>query len=384
MKDPFQKYRHELRAWKNARKLRRELRFYTSRFDALGLVLPDETTIRNTLNGKFPGKKPKQKGSLNIIAIYHHYNWENESMKPSLQSFGQVRHYDWFERFNHERKDWLKGIKEKMNRDLVRQVTEWNRNDAVDVVFTYLSGALVSPEAMEELNRLGIPLINLSLNDKESFAGKIRKGHATGMRDICRYFDICWTSTEDSLKKYCVEGALPLYMPEGAHPEIHKPYDVEKSIDVSFVGQCYGNRPAIIQALKDRGVAVEAFGYGWPNGPLSTEEMVRIYSRSTINLGFGGVAGHRDTFCLKGRDFEIPMSGGLYLTEHSPELERVFKPGKEILTYKTFDELVTKIQHFLAHPNEADTVRKAGALRARAEHTWEMRFEKIFTLMGLI
>ncbi len=384
MKDPFQNYRHALRAWKNARKLRRELRFYTSRFDALGLVLPDETTIRNTLSGKFPGKKPKPKGSLNIIAIFHHYNWENESLKPSLQSFGHVRHYDWFDQFNHQREDWHKGIKEEMNRDLLRQVTEWHRKDAVDVVFTYLSGALVSPEAMEELNRLGIPLVNLSLNDKESFVGKIRNGHATGMRDICRYFDICWTSTEDSLKKYCVEGALPVYMPEGASPHIHKSHADKKTIDVSFVGQCYGNRPVIIQALKDRGVAVEAFGYGWPNGPLSTEEMVRIYSRSRINLGFGGVAGHQNTFCLKGRDFEIPMSGGLYLTEHSPELERVFKPGKEILTYKTFDELVTKIQYFLAHPDEADTIRKEGALRARTEHTWEMRFEKIFTLMGLI
>ena len=384
MKDPFQKYRHALRAWDNARRLRSELRFYTSRFDALGLVLPDETTIRNTLSSKFPGKKPKQKGSLNIIAIYHHYNWENESLKPSLQSFGHVRHYDWFDQFNHQRKDWLKGIKAEMNRDLLSQVTEWKRSDAVDVIFTYLSGALVSPEAMGELNRLGIPLVNLALNDKESFIGKIRNGHATGMRDICRYFDICWTSTEDSLKKYCVEGGLPLYMPEGANPEIHKPYDVEKSIDVSFVGQCYGNRPAIIQALKDRGITVEAFGDGWPNGSLSTEGMVRIYSRSTINLGFGGVAGHRGTFCLKGRDFEIPMSGGLYLTEHSPELERVFKPGREILTYQTFDELVTKIQYFLAHPDEADTIRKAGTLRARAEHTWEMRFEKIFTLMGLI
>ena len=384
MKDPFQKYRHALRAWDNARRLRSELRFYTSRFDALRLVLPGETIIRNTISSKFPGKKPKQKGSLNIIAIYHHYNWENESLKPSLQSFGHVRHYDWFDQFNHQSKDWHRGIKEQMNRDLVRQVTEWNRSGAVDVIFTYLSGALVSPEAMGELNRLGIPLVNLALNDKESFIGKIRNGHATGMRDICRYFDICWTSTEDSLKKYCVEGGLPLYMTEGANPEIHKPYDVEKSIDVSFVGQCYGNRPAIIQALKDRGITVEAFGDGWPNGSLSTEEMVRIYSRSKINLGFGGVAGHRGTFCLKGRDFEIPMSGGLYFTEHSPELERVFKPGKEILTYQTFDELVTKIQYFLAHPDEADSVRQAGALRARAEHTWEMRFEKIFTLMGLI
>ena len=384
MKYPFQKYRHALRAWNNSRRLRRELRIYTSRFDALDLVLPDETIIRDTLSGKSPGKKPKQKGSLSIIAIYHHYNWENESLKPSLLSFGNVRHYDWFDQFNHQRKNWHRGIKAQMNKDLLRQVTEWNRSEAVDVIFTYLSGEVVSPEAMGELTRLGIPLVNLALNDKESFAGKIRNGHATGMRDICRYFDICWTSTEDSLKKYCVEGALPLYMPEGANPEIHKPYDVEKSIDVSFVGQCYGNRPAIIQALKDRGITVEAFGDGWPNGSLSTEEMVRIYSRSKINLGFGGVAGHQNTFCLKGRDFEIPMSGGLYLTEHSPELDRVFKPGKEILTYQTFDELVTKIHYFLAHPDEAESVRQAGALRARAEHTWEMRFEKIFTLMGLI
>ena len=153
---------------------------------------------------------------------------------------------------------------------------------------------------------------------------------------------------------------------------------------MSFVGQCYGNRPAIIQALKDRGIHVEAFGYGWPNGPLSTEDMVRMYSKSKISLGFGGVVGHQDTFCLKGRDFEIPMSGGLYLTEYSPELERVFKIEKEILTYRTFDELVKKIQYLLDHPDKAEDIRKAGHRRAISEHTWEMRFEKIFMLMELI
>jgi len=36
------------------------------------------------------------------------------------------------------------------------------------------------------------------------------------------------------------------------------------------------------------------------------------------------------------------MSGGLYLTEYSPELEGVFEIGKEMLTYKTFNELVKK------------------------------------------
>ena len=384
MNDPLRKYRRRFRAWKNSRRLKNEIHYYGSKFDALGLTLPDEKIIRNVIRSKFQNLEPKPKGSLNILAIYHHYNWENESLRPSLEKFGKVRQYDWFETFNHQKNCWHKSINAKMNNDFVSQVKQWIRDDSTDVIFTYLSGGLISPEAIRELNSSGVPMINLALNDKESFIGKIRKGRATGMRDICRHFDICWTSTEDALPKYCVEGALPIYLPEGANPEIHKPYDVEKSIDVSFVGQCYGNRPNIIQALKDHGVSVEAFGYGWENGPLSTEDMVRMYSKSKINLGFGGVAGHQDTFCLKGRDFEIPMSGGLYITEHSNEIEGVFEIGKDILTHRTFGELVEKIQYLLGHPDEAEDIRKAGHCRAISEHTWEMRFEKIFTLIGLI
>jgi spore maturation protein CgeB len=74
--------------------------------------------------------------------------------------------------------------------------------------------------------------------------------------------------------------------------------------------------------LKKHGIEVEAFGFGWSNGPLSTQEMVRMYSKSKINLGFGEITNLIDTYCLTGRDFEIPMSGGLYLTEYNPELER--------------------------------------------------------------
>ena len=371
-------------AWKNKQRLKRELYYYSSKFDSLHLTLPDEETIRETFKHKFPSLKRTPKGNLNILAIYHHYNWENESLKPSLEKFGQVRHYDWFENFNHQRKDWYKSIKAKMNEDLVNQVKQWIRDDSTDVIFTYLSGELVSPDTIQKLSSFGVPTVNLSLNDKETFIGKTKNGQPIGMKNICRYFDLCLTSTEDALKKYCVEGALPVYLPEGANPEIHKPHDVEKTIDVSFVGQCYGNRPTIIQTLKDRGIHVEAFGYGWPSGPLSTEDMIRMYSKTKINLGFGGVAGHQDTYCLKGRDFEITMSGGLYLTEYNPELEKVYDIGNEIITYTNFDDLVAKIRYLLSNPEEAERVRKRGFQRAHTEHTWEMRFEKIFMLMGLI
>jgi spore maturation protein CgeB len=271
-----------------------------------------------------------------------------------------------------------------MNAALVEKVAQWTKQDGTDVIFTYLSEELTTPETVRALRNCGVPLVNLALNDKEHFVGKIKRGQATGSRDICSFFDICWTSTEDAVKKYCVERALPIYLPEGANPEIHKPYELEKTIDVSFIGQCYGNRSEIIDRLKSHGIHVEAYGYGWPNGPLSTADMMRMYSKSKVNLGFGGVIGHTKTYCLKGRDFEIPMSGGLYITEYHPELEKFYNVESEIVTYKNHDELLEKIRFLLANPDKTNEIRRKGFERARREHSWEMRFEKIFNLIGLI
>jgi hypothetical protein len=384
MNDPFKKYRKQFRSWKNKKRLDVEGALYHRTFMDRGLRIPDESKIQKTLQSKFPNIAPKSKGDLNILAIYHHYNWEDTALKPALEKFGRVRVYDWASEFNHQIPGWHEERKQAMNQDLIRKMEIWNREEHFDVIFTYLSGEIVSPETVASMRRFGAPMVNLALNDKELFVGKVRKGLSMGARDICRFYDICWTSTEDSLKKYCVEGALPIYLPEGANPEMHRPYEAEKIFDVSFVGQYYGNRPAIIKELKQRGIRVEAFGFGWPNGPLSLEDMVKLYSRSKINLGFGGVIGHKDTYCLKGRDFEIPMSGGLYLTEDHPELRRFFKPDKEIVTYTNVDDLVEKIQYLLSNPEKAEEIRKAGYERARNEHSWELRFEKIFQLMNLI
>ncbi|MHB8829913.1 MAG: CgeB family protein [Syntrophales bacterium] len=384
MNDPFKNTRKKFRLWKNTRRLKTELKGYEAAFALRQLLIPDDTAIRAAIKKRFPDLAPKPKGALSILAVYHNYNWENTALLPALEKFGEVCHYDWFDAFDHTRRDWRTSLKAEMNRDLVERVRELVADKRPDVIFTYLSGEIVSPDTVRSIRDAGVPMIHFSLNDKEHFVGKVRGGLAFGSRDICPLFDLCWTSTGDALKKYCVEGALPVYLPEGANPEIHRPHEVERTMDVSFVGQCYGNRPETIGRLKKAGIQVEAFGYGWPNGPLSTEEMVRIYSKSRINLGFGGVVGHSETFCLKGRDFEIPMSGGLYLTEYHKELETVYDIDKEIAVYHNFQELTDKIQFLLSHPGHAESIRAAGRRRAANEHTWERRFERIFSLMNLV
>jgi len=372
------------RAWRNRRRLEQEQEFYRRRFRERSLSIPSESEIRARSRNRFPDRLGKNKGELRILSIYHDYNWEGASLGLSLKKFGDVQHFDWRDPALASGKQpgevhWM----EAMHAGLMNFVNNLHTENPFDVIFTYVSGEQMNQEILEKLRSLA-PMVNLALNDKETFVGKIRNGQAAGARDICRCFDLCWTSTEDALEKYVVEDATPLYLPEGANPDIHRPYDEEKIYDVSFVGQCYGNRPEIIDRLRSSGIKVKAFGPGWPSGPLSLEEMVRTWSRSRINLGFGGVIGHNETFCLKGRDFEVPMSGGLYLTEHHDELLPFYEIGREIVTYKGFNDLLNKINMLISDPSQAETIRLEGRKRALREHTWEMRIKKVFSLLDVL
>jgi len=63
-------------------------------------------------------------------------------------------------------------------------------------------------------------------------------------------------------------------------------------------------------------------------GVLSDEDLVRTFSRTKINLGFAACwTEERSTERItqvRLRDFEVPMSGGFYLTEYQDELGEFF------------------------------------------------------------
>ena len=124
-------------------------------------------------------------------------------------------------------------------------------------------------------------------------------------------------------------------------------------------------------------------------GPsLSDEEMILMYSRSRISLGFSTVAAaapgeKKIVKQVRLRDFEAVMSGAFYLTEACPELADFFIPGKEIVFFEDAADLIEKCRHYLAHPEEREQIRQAGLRRARAEHTWRHRFEAVFRQIGL-
>jgi spore maturation protein CgeB len=65
------------------------------------------------------------------------------------------------------------------------------------------------------------------------------------------------------------------------------------------------------------------------------------------------------------------------LTEQAEDLDQYLMPGKEIETFASLDELVSKIKHYLDHPRKRDEIAAAGHLRVRREHTYEKRFRDL-------
>jgi spore maturation protein CgeB len=122
-------------------------------------------------------------------------------------------------------------------------------------------------------------------------------------------------------------------------------------------------------------------------GVLDDLQMIQMYSRSKINLGFsacGDPQGMQQRILqIRLRDFEVPMSRGFYLVEYMEELEEFFRLGEEVVCYRNAGDLVEKIKYYLRHDGERERIRQAGYERCRRDHTWHRRFQTAFRAMGL-
>jgi len=205
-------------------------------------------------------------------------------------------------------------------------------------------------------------------------------------RLVAPSFDAYVTTYESALCKARSEGYQNIILTQWAANSINLNPPLPASecrFQVSFVGTAYGNRPKWVSALREHGITVDCFGYGWENGPIAAKDIPCIMRESKISLNFGdsgivltGLVPHRDRQ-IKARIFEVPGSGGFLLTEGAKGIDKFYVPGEELVIFDTFDSLVSKITYFLSHPEKRDQIACAGFQRTCKEHTYEQRFGEI-------
>jgi spore maturation protein CgeB len=242
----------------------------------------------------------------------------------------------------------------------------------------------------------------------------------------------------DAVQFYKKIGANVIHVPGGANHYIFKQYDCEQDIDVNFIGKNKGYRKDVIKTIVDEGIDIRVYGRVWNMHPaerigkylnalkysqdkyrkttnmlwsdlvwytrhfsktkkifgpyLPIEGIAEIFNRSKITLGSSGAKGtsytedgdiNKSVKALKGRDFEAPLCGAFYITEHVDAIAQLYEIGEEIETFKNVPELVDKIKYYLENPDEIDAIGKAGRERALREYTWEKCIEKVFDKIGI-
>lgn len=202
-------------------------------------------------------------------------------------------------------------------------------------------------------------------------------------RFVAPHVDLYVTTYPEAAERGVQEGIENIVVSQWAASQavLAEPIPAKQcNYSVTFVGSAYGNRRRWIDRLSAKGVEVQCFGHGWPNGPVSSKDLIQIYRHSQITLNFGDSALHFGRLRpfrsrqLKARVFEVPGVGGCLLTENAPHLDRYFNLGREIVAFEGMNDLVDSIERLLSNPDQRDAIAFNGYHRVLREHTYNLRF----------
>lgn len=323
--------------------------------------------------------------------------------------------------------EFISSQRPKLGNEILRQIQYAHGISKINMFFSYFYDACVEPEIIDAIKNMGILTVNWYCNSTHQFEL---------VRNIAPHYDWCLVPEKARLESYREIGAKPIYCQMAANPRFYHPTGERQDLSVSFVGQAYGERPELARFLVQNGIDIRVFGPQWEyfldpsvrgrlgwlrrmmrrlpfldgNGDAAEHsehdehaphwlpagifggipddsEMVSVFNRSKINLGFGACDVAQKSprvLQMRLRDFEIPMCGGFYLTEYFEELSEFYRIGKEIECYRDKGEMLDKIRYYLSHDTERERIRRAGHERCLREHTWEKRFAEAFKTMGVM
>ena len=323
--------------------------------------------------------------------------------------------------------------RERFSERMVEAFKEEHTRKPFQLAFFYLMDGMFDTWAIDEIRNVDVPTCNFSCNNIHQF---------DLVEKISAHFDWNLYAEKDAGNKFRSIGVRASWWPMASNPKYFRPVTAQRDIEVSFSGANYGKRLEAIYQLLLNGIGVHVYGPGWTqNGkrctrfwalarsmtralkavmgssedraryaaqqswlslqcyalqryaenfhePLTDEDLIALYSRSTVSLGFLDVLENHDPIGrrlrhMHLRDFEAPLCGALYCTDYSDELAEMFEPDKEVIVCHDDIERVDKIRHFLNHPEQGEKIRQAGRKRALACHTYHRRFETLFALIGL-
>lgn len=169
--------------------------------------------------------------------------------------------------------------------------------------------------------------------------------------------------------------------------------DVKKDIGASFVGGISRHHGKALPMLEYLACStpIEFFGYGAGSLSRSSPIVVRHHgevwgldmyralarSRATLNRHINVAENYANNMRL----YEATGVGALLITDRKANLGDLFEVGKEVVAYSSPEEAAELIRYYIAHPDEASAIARAGQARTLRDHTYQRRMEELVPVL---
>lgn len=259
----------------------------------------------------------------------------------------------------------------------------------IDILIA-LAQAPLTPRLLTELRARGIVTAMWFVEDGRRFPT---------WKEISRHYDYMFViQKEPFISQVRDAGAgSVMYLPLGVDADIHAPGILTQDernrfgSDVSFVGAGYNNRRQMFASLANFDFKI--WGNEWPGMKpfdrlvqergrrISPEEYVKIFNASKVNLNLHS-SSERDGVEPLGdfvnpRTFELAGCGAFQLVDKRVNLPELFEYDTEVATFETRQEMVEKIDYYLAHPEQREAIAQRARERALKDHTYGNRLSQM-------
>ena len=183
------------------------------------------------------------------------------------------------------------------------------------------------------------------------------------------------------------------FIPAGVYDKecyIHEDYNPNKfEHDVIFVGTKgyhpeHPYRPQLIDYLKETyGKRFLHVGGDGDTGTVRGDKLNKIYANSKVAVGDSLNIGFNYPYYTSDRMFESTGRGGFTIYPRIKGLEDLFT-DEEIVLYEhgNLKDLDKKINYYLEHDEQRESIRMAGHNRTKTDHTYVHRWTAILKELG--
>ncbi|OGG15290.1 hypothetical protein A2875_00665 [Candidatus Gottesmanbacteria bacterium RIFCSPHIGHO2_01_FULL_46_14] len=207
-------------------------------------------------------------------------------------------------------------------------------------------------------------------------------------------YDLIITSFPHYLPKLKRQGIKTEYLPLCFEASVLDKLPRQKRVyDVTFIGgisRAHKKGYRLLNQLAEK-VKFDIWGYGkddldpksklyqYHHGEAWGKDMYRLMLQSKITLNRHIDVAENNANNM--RLYEATGCGAMLLTDQKDNLGELFVPGKEVVTYKNLNEIVSKIKYYLTHESERSEIAKNGQKRTLKDHTYEVRMAQLINII---